>query len=101
MLLGGKAGVLEGRFKLGTAFGDQQTSKHADRVEDICDSLLAHGYNYHGKDYLTSGITGASGHSSCVHLSYGCCCGSGFSATRIVGSYLTTEGNLLPARSAD
>ena len=56
--LAGKAGVLEGKFKLGTAFGDQETSEHADRVEDICDSLVSNGYHYRGKDYLTSGITG-------------------------------------------
>jgi len=56
--LAGKAGVLEGKFKLGTAFGDQETSEHADRVEDLCASLVTSGYHYRGKDYLTSGITG-------------------------------------------
>ena len=52
--------VLQGNFKRGTAFGDQEQSQHADRVEDICASLLAHGYHYQGKDPLTSGITGES-----------------------------------------
>ena len=58
--IAGKAGTLEGNFKRGTAFGDQEQSQHADRVETICASLLAHGYNYQGKDALTSGITGES-----------------------------------------
>ena len=56
--LAGKAGVLEGKFKLGTAFGDQEESENADRVEDLCDSLVTNGYHYRGKDYMTSGITG-------------------------------------------
>jgi len=50
-LLGGKAGVLEGKFHYGTAFGGS-------KVEDICAELVKHGYNYQGKDVLTSGITG-------------------------------------------
>ena len=50
-LLGGKAGVLEGKFHYGTAFGGS-------KVEDICDELVKNGYNYQGKDILTSGITG-------------------------------------------
>lgn len=44
--------------KSGTAFGDQSDSKHADKVEDLCQVLIEHGYNYRGKDYVTSGITG-------------------------------------------
>ena len=50
-LLGGKAGVLKGKFHYGTAFGGS-------RVEDICDELVSKGFNYQGKDFLTSGITG-------------------------------------------
>ncbi len=38
-LLGGKAGVLEGKFHYGTAFGGS-------RVEDICAELVKNGYNY-------------------------------------------------------
>ena len=56
--LAGKAAVLEAKFKSGTAFGDQETSKHADRAEDLCQSLIDRGYSYQGKDFLTSGITG-------------------------------------------
>ena len=50
-LLSGKAGVLEGRFGYGTAFG-------GDKVADVSEDLVKHGFNYAGKDYLTSGITG-------------------------------------------
>lgn len=74
-----KAGVNQGKFKYGTAFG-------GDKVNDLCDVgstgwnakrktscpfflfffdptslhkiLVEHGYNYQGKDYVTSGITG-------------------------------------------
>jgi len=51
--LGGKAGVLKGKFHYGTAFGGS-------KVEDICEELVEAGYNYQGKDILTSGITGES-----------------------------------------
>lgn len=50
-LLAGKAGVVEGRFHYGTAFS-------GDKVEDVSADLIRHGFNYAGKDYLTSGITG-------------------------------------------
>ncbi|XP_048258371.1 DNA-directed RNA polymerase III subunit RPC2-like [Haliotis cracherodii] len=50
-LLGGKAGVLEGKFHYGTAFG-------GDKVTDLSEVLVDHGFNYLGKDYVTSGITG-------------------------------------------
>lgn len=50
-LLAGKAGVLDGGFRYGTAFG-------GDKVADISEDLVRHGFNYAGKDYLTSGITG-------------------------------------------
>nr|XP_055184006.1 DNA-directed RNA polymerase III subunit RPC2 isoform X3 [Nyctereutes procyonoides] len=50
-LLAGKAGVLDGRFHYGTAFGGS-------KVKDVCEDLVRHGYNYLGKDFVTSGITG-------------------------------------------
>ncbi len=50
-LMGSKAGVLEGCFHDGTAFG-------GDNVEDLSETLVRYGFNYLGKDYLTSGITG-------------------------------------------
>ncbi|PVD29148.1 hypothetical protein C0Q70_11745 [Pomacea canaliculata] len=50
-LLGGKAGVLEGKFHYGTAFG-------GDRIEDLSEVLVRNGFNYLGKDFVTSGITG-------------------------------------------
>ena len=52
-LLGGKAGLMTGRLHYGTAFG-------GDRVKDISEELVRHGWNYQGKDCLTSGITGES-----------------------------------------
>lgn len=56
-LLGSKAAALGGRVGYGTAFGE--ASGLADKVEDVCAALVAHGYSYSGKDMLTSGITGA------------------------------------------
>lgn len=50
-LLGGKAGVLDGKFHYGTAFG-------GDKVSDLSEDLIRHGFNYLGKDFVTSGITG-------------------------------------------
>uniref|UniRef100_A0A0K2TQW0 DNA-directed RNA polymerase subunit beta n=1 Tax=Lepeophtheirus salmonis TaxID=72036 RepID=A0A0K2TQW0_LEPSM len=50
-LLGGKAGILEGKFHYGTAFGGS-------KVSDISEELVRNGFNYQGKDILTSGITG-------------------------------------------
>ena len=38
-------------FFVTTAFG-------GDQVEDVCNVLIEHGFNYAGKDYVTSGITG-------------------------------------------
>ena len=49
-LLVGKAGVLDGKFHYGTAFS-------GDKVEDVSADLIRHGFNYAGKDYLTTGIT--------------------------------------------
>ncbi|KJH50741.1 DNA-directed RNA polymerase, beta subunit [Dictyocaulus viviparus] len=50
-LLSSKNAVLSGRYHYGTAFG-------GDQVNDVCDELASRGYNYLGKDMLTSGITG-------------------------------------------
>ena len=50
-LVSGKAGVLNGNFEYGTAFGGSKLS-------DMSQALIDHGYSYDGKDYLTSGITG-------------------------------------------
>ncbi|OZJ06689.1 DNA-directed RNA polymerase III subunit RPC2 [Bifiguratus adelaidae] len=50
-LLAGKAGVLDGSLQYGTAFGGS-------KVEDMSQLLIQHGFNYSGKDYVTSGITG-------------------------------------------
>eukprot|EP01147_Barroeca_monosierra_P003679 gene3679-8343_t len=50
-LVGSKAAVLSGNFNYGTAFGGTA-------LTDMCSTLVEHGYNYHGKEYLTSGITG-------------------------------------------
>jgi DNA-directed RNA polymerase III subunit RPC2 len=47
-LLAGKAGVLEGKLQYGTAFGGS-------KVEDMSEILMKAGYNYSGKDFLTSG----------------------------------------------
>ncbi|XP_037499224.1 DNA-directed RNA polymerase III subunit RPC2 [Rhipicephalus sanguineus] len=50
-LLAGKAGVLHGKFHYGTAFGGS-------KVQDVGEELIQRGFNYLGKDCLTSGITG-------------------------------------------
>ncbi|EJU00374.1 subunit of DNA dependent RNA-polymerase [Dacryopinax primogenitus] len=50
-LLAGKAGVLKGKLQYGTAFGGS-------KVEDMSQILIEKGFNYAGKDYLTSGLTG-------------------------------------------
>lgn len=50
-LIAGKAGVLNGEFKYGTAFG-------GDPVEEMGKLLIKHGYSFDGKDVLMSGITG-------------------------------------------
>lgn len=58
-LLSGKAGLTVGRAGYGTAFGDQVPhDTGADRVSDLGRTLVAAGYSYHGKDALTSGVTG-------------------------------------------
>lgn len=50
-LLAGKAGVVVGKHHYGTAFGGS-------KVEDVQEELINHGFNYEGKDFLYSGITG-------------------------------------------
>lgn len=50
-LLSGKAGVITGTLQYGTAFGGS-------KVEDMSQLLVENGYNYAGKETLTSGITG-------------------------------------------
>ncbi|CAL8109808.1 unnamed protein product [Orchesella dallaii] len=50
-LLAGKAGLLDGCHHYGTAFGGS-------KVKDVCEDLIRHGYNYEGKDFFYSGITG-------------------------------------------
>jgi len=50
-LLAGKAGVLSGELQYGTAFGGS-------KVEDMSRILVENGYNYAGKEFMTSGITG-------------------------------------------
>ncbi|KAI9671132.1 MAG: DNA-directed RNA polymerase III core subunit ret1 [Caeruleum heppii] len=52
-LVAGKAGVMSGELQYGTAFGGS-------RVEDMGDILIANGFSYSGKDFMTSGITGES-----------------------------------------
>ena len=50
-LLAGKAGVLDGQIRFGTAFG-------GDSVDSCSKVLVRHGFHYLGKDFMTSGITG-------------------------------------------
>ena len=52
-LLSGKAGVVSGKLQYGTAFGGS-------KVVDMSQILIDNGFNYAGKDMLTSGITGQS-----------------------------------------
>ncbi|KAI6242259.1 DNA-directed RNA polymerase subunit beta [Aphelenchoides fujianensis] len=50
-LLSGKNGLQCGRFHYGTAFA-------GDQMAQVTEELASYGYNYLGKDTLTSGITG-------------------------------------------
>ncbi|XP_026472299.1 DNA-directed RNA polymerase III subunit RPC2 [Ctenocephalides felis] len=50
-LLAGKAGLLEGKFHYGTAFGGS-------KVSDVSAELVKHNFNYMGKDIFYSGVTG-------------------------------------------
>jgi len=47
----GKAGVFEGQFRYGTAFD-------GDKLTVCAESLVRAGYNYNGKDFVYSGMTG-------------------------------------------
>ena len=64
-----EAGVLCGKLQYGTAFGGSKVRRlgfsslsvrlsDAPEVEDMSRILIEHGFNYAGKDMLTSGITG-------------------------------------------
>eukprot|EP01025_Chloroclados_australasicus_P049879 TRINITY_DN5700_c0_g1_i1.p1 TRINITY_DN5700_c0_g1~~TRINITY_DN5700_c0_g1_i1.p1 ORF type:complete len:793 (-),score=72.46 TRINITY_DN5700_c0_g1_i1:579-2957(-) len=55
-LMGSKAALLTGKFHYGTAFGEP--GGLANKVEDISAALVQNGFNYCGKDFMTSGITG-------------------------------------------
>ena len=55
-LMGSKAGVLNGKFHYGTAFGEP--GGLADTTDAISKTLVANGFSYSGKDFITSGITG-------------------------------------------
>lgn len=50
-LISGKAGVLSGKLRYGTAFA-------GDPVENMSQILREHGFSFDGKDLLISGITG-------------------------------------------
>jgi len=50
-LVSGKAGIVNGNFEYGTAFGGS-------KLEHMSKVLIENGFSYDGKDYLTSGITG-------------------------------------------
>lgn len=50
-LLGGKAACCKGMLHDATAFGGTT-------IAEMRDNLIEAGYNYHGKEILTSGITG-------------------------------------------
>ena len=52
-ILAGKAGVVQGKFHYGTAFGGSS-------VKDVGEELIEKNFNYQGKETLTSGITGES-----------------------------------------
>jgi hypothetical protein len=49
-----------------TLFASTPPSPKKQRVEDISQLLVEGGYSYHGKDYLTSGVTGEGLHFSLV-----------------------------------
>eukprot|EP00755_Sulcionema_specki_P022799 Sspe_Gene.77373::Locus_48340_Transcript_1_1_Confidence_1.000_Length_3591::g.77373::m.77373/K03021/RPC2, POLR3B; DNA-directed RNA polymerase III subunit RPC2 len=58
-MISGKAGLTKGKHGYASIFGDQTDyDHHADKVQDIGESLVRAGYSYHGKDLMTSGLTG-------------------------------------------
>ena len=68
----GKAGVLVGRIGRGTAFGEP--GGLADKVQDISADLVSRGFSYSGKDFLTSGTTGAPAPPLPPRSCRQCCC---------------------------
>lgn len=50
-IIGSKAGALAGKFHYGSVFG-------GDKLEDVSQELVSHGFNYLGKDLLYSGTSG-------------------------------------------
>jgi len=59
-MLAGKSGVLFGKHGYGTIFGTDPREPTGTPVEECSRMLIEAGYNYGGKDILTSGITGQS-----------------------------------------
>ncbi len=67
-LIAGKCGVLEGKFKYPVANFDSVTMSlisfmygtcfGGDSVEALGRGLVAKGFSYGGKDFITSGVTG-------------------------------------------
>jgi len=57
-LLSGKAGVLDGKLRYGTAFGDSGLHHSGDDVDSASKVLVQRGFNYLGKEMMTSGLTG-------------------------------------------
>ena len=55
-MIAGKAGVLSGHRAYGTAFGEDYGT--ANDVFSCSKELVRQGFNYAGKDYITSGVTG-------------------------------------------
>eukprot|EP00210_Caulerpa_lentillifera_P008427 g8039.t1 len=55
-LVGSKSAALKGKFNYGTAFGEE--TGLATTATEIGRTLIAHGFNYQGKDFMTSGISG-------------------------------------------
>jgi DNA-directed RNA polymerase III subunit RPC2 len=67
-LLGAKAAVCDGKIRYGTAFGEGKVGGGsgsggsgllAEPASACAATLVAHGFSYCGKDFLTSGITGS------------------------------------------
>ena len=58
-MISGKAGITRGKHGYATGFGDQtERNQGACKVRDIGENLVKAGYSYHGKDLMTSGLTG-------------------------------------------